>query len=274
MRQRLQPWLLACAACGLWRSRLTDVDQLQPSEAVDEERRQTGLAPLRRRSYQRTLQLIAGWRPLAGLRLLDVGCAYGWFLATAREAGMDACGVEPDETIAGAAAAQGGRVWVGYFPRAVPPDESFDVVVFNDVLEHLVDLEAALLGVQRLLRPRGLLVVSAPDSQGILFRAAVLSAHLGRHGLLDRLWQKGFPSPHVSYFDLRSLAALVARRGFSLRASVPLHSLAFAGLWSRLHMDRRPSPGSIASYMALAVFTPFSRFLPSDQRLTVFAREG
>ncbi|HEX7184327.1 MAG TPA: class I SAM-dependent methyltransferase [Thermoanaerobaculia bacterium] len=273
MRGRLESWLLFCPACGLWRSTLGSEDRLQESQALDESRRVSGLASLRDENYRRTLDAVRRLGPVEGKRLLDVGCAYGWFLKAAGDAGMVPAGLEPDPGIAAAAAGDGFQVWVGYFPDAVPPGETFDVIAFNDVLEHIHDLDAVLSACRRLLRPGGLLVISSPDSRGFLFRVSGPLARIGRKDLLHRLWQKGYPSPHLSYFNPGNLARLMRRHGFEPRVESPLRSLRMRGLWSRLHMDRRPSPLSLASYLALVAVLPvLIHLLPSDQLLGVYAR--
>jgi SAM-dependent methyltransferase len=277
MERRLASWLLRCPDCGLWRSELGREDRLQESEALDESRRVSGLATLREENYRRTLAALRHLGPLAGRRLLDVGCAYGWFLRAAGEAGMEPFGLEPDPaiaTLATAAARDGHPVWVGYFPAAVPAGETFDVIAFNDVLEHLHDLDSALAACRRLLRPGGLLVIAAPDSRGFLFRLACPLARLGARGLLDRLWQKGYPSPHLSYFHHGNLRRLMRRHGFVPRREEPLQSLTIQGLWARLHMDRRPSLRSTLSFAALAASLPALLWLlPSDQLLGIYATD-
>jgi SAM-dependent methyltransferase len=273
LKARLESWLLCCSACGLWRSTLGSEDRLQESRALDESLRVSGLASLRDENYRRTLDVLRRLGPLEGKRLLDVGCAYGWFLQAARAAGMVPAGLEPDPEIAAEAAREGLPVWVGYFPSAVPPGEAFDVIIFSDVLEHIYDLDGILAACHRLLQPGGLLVVSAPDSRGALFRASGVLARLGRKGLLDRLWHKGYPSPHLSYFNADNLAWLMHRHGFEPQVKGSLRSLQIRGLWSRLHMDRRPSPLSLASYLALAATLPvLNHLLPSDQLLGVYRR--
>jgi SAM-dependent methyltransferase len=272
MIRRLEDWLLFCPVCGLWRSLLAPFDPATADGgAVDEGRRVAGLEDLRRQNYQRTLAVLRRLAPLAGRRLLDVGAAYGWFLPTARAAGMIPVGLEPDPAIAAAAAATAGgdfEIRVGSFPADIPVGEQFDVIVFNDVLEHLADLDGALAGCRRMLGPDGLLVVSAPDSAGVLFRTAVALAGRGQKELLHRLWQKDYPSPHLSYFNSGNLARLMQRHGFAARAQRRLRSLRLGGLWSRLHMDRRPSLRSLAQYLALAAALPaIVSCLPSDQVL-------
>jgi hypothetical protein len=95
-------------------------------------------------------------------------------------------------------------------------------------------------------------------------------AALGFAGPFERLWQRGYPSPHVSYFDRSTLNRLAVRHGFRRRLDVSLPSLALRGLWSRVHMDRSPGVGSTLTYLGLAVAWLLLRFFPSDQRLHVF----
>ena len=260
-----------CEACGLWRSSLSSGDRrFAASAALDAARREDGLRPLREACFAREIELLARLRPLRGLRVLDVGSGHGWFLEAAEGAGASAEGIEPDAALAEAARARGLRVRTGYFPGDVAPSERFDVIAFHDVLEHLVEVGAALAACREHLLPSGLLVVTAPDAEGTLFAIARLLARLGVRSPLERLWQVGYPSPHVSYFDRASLDKLAAQHGFRRVLGLSLPSLALRGLWARVHMDRRPSLVSALLVIGLAAAWVALLVLPSDQRLHVF----
>lgn len=266
-------WVLRCGGCRFWRSTLGAADgRLNRTEVLDEARRADGLRPLRDANFAREIALLSRLRSLAGARVLDVGSAHGWFLEAAARCGALAEGIEPDEQIAGPARARGLQVVTGYFPEAVPAGTRFDVISFHDVLEHIVDVGGALEACRGLLRPGGLLVVAAPDAGGALFLLARALSKVGFGGPLERLWQLGYPSPHVSYFDRTTLGRLSARHGFRMRLGTALPSLALRGLWARVHMDRAPGAGSVSLFIALAVASFVLRFLPSDQRLHVFER--
>jgi SAM-dependent methyltransferase len=237
---------------------------------LDEERRVEGLRPLRDRNNTEEIRLLSRLRPIRDLHVLDVGAGHGWFLEAAVLAGARAEGLEPDEAIAESARARGLRVTTGYFPEALPAGSRFDVISFHDVLEHIPDVAGALSACREHLRPNGLLVVSAPDAGGTLFSVARALTIVGVAGPLERLWQRGYPSPHVSYFDRKTIGRLAARHGFRRRLDAALPSLAFRGLWARVHMDRAPGVGSTVLFLGLGGACALLRVLPSDQRLQVF----
>lgn len=271
LRRRRPEWVLRCPGCGLWRSTLGRSDgRLARNEVLDEARRAEGLRPLRDRNNTEETRLISRLRPIRGLHVLDVGAGHGWFLEAAVLAGARAEGLEPDEAIAESARARGLGVTTGYFPETLPAGSRFDVISFHDVLEHIPDVAGALSACREHLRPKGLLVASAPDAGGALFWAARVLASVGIAGPLERLWQRGYPSPHVSYFDRKTIGRLAARHGFRRRLDASLLSLAFRGLWARVHMDRAPGFGSTLLFLGLAGACALLGVLPSDQRLHVF----
>ncbi|HEX6137905.1 MAG TPA: class I SAM-dependent methyltransferase, partial [Casimicrobiaceae bacterium] len=119
-----------------------------------EEQREAALEPLRRRNFETVLERLAACGAVRG-ELLDVGCAHGWFLDAARRRGYVASGIEPDAAIAAQAVRRGHTVTHGRFPQALPAGVRFDVIVFNDVFEHLPDPRGALGAVHAALRPGG-----------------------------------------------------------------------------------------------------------------------
>jgi len=123
--------------------------------------------------YERAHTTFANWvehlarRCAPGARWLDLGCAYGYLVAEARAGGFRAVGVDVSAyalaKVAAAVPAVAGCVARGVLERLPFPDGSFDVVSAFDVLEHVVEPDAALREIHRLLRPGGLLVGATPD---------------------------------------------------------------------------------------------------------------
>jgi hypothetical protein len=154
------------------------------------------------------------------------------------------------------------------------PTDTFDVIVFNDTLEHIPDVQKTLTACAERITSRGLLVLSVPTSSGTLFRIARVMARLGWTGPWRRLWQESFPSPHVYYFNRSNLDAALRVRGFSrtdARETAVFHP---KGLWSRLQFDRRSSTVlNLLLYLGLLAAYPLYRMLGrADTELLIYRR--
>lgn len=264
----LQDWHRVCDHCTYEGSTLNvDIDVHGLTEVVDEAMREEGLGQLRQQNFHALeADLAARVTAAGGARpsLLDVGCAHGWFLEAGREDFL-VTGIEPDARVADAAAARGLPVRKGFFPDVLSADERFDVIVFNDVLEHIPDIGAALRACGRHLQPGGWVVVNAPSRTGVLYRISRLMARLGLPATFDRMWQKDFPSPHVHYLDDASMQAIAGRAGLGITAVRTLPSISTHGLYARIRADRNVSPAKAALVTAvLTVASPAMRLLPAD----------
>lgn len=265
-------WLLRCDSCGFLSSSLRpSIPEHTGDTQIDERHRAIALDSMRRPNYEQILDHLSHEGSCVGGRLLDVGCAHGWFLQAAQARGFDAVGIEPDLEMFHIAKNNGMHVYCGYFPDQLPKHMSFDVIVFNDVLEHLPNVSAIFADCRRLLKQDGRLVVNLPNSRGFFYRAASFLDLLGIRGPLNRLWQYNFPSPHLSYFEPDLLQRLAAESGFESVFQGQLPSVRFKGLWSRLRYDRAASLAVCAmQYAAVAVCIPLLRALPSDISLHIF----
>jgi SAM-dependent methyltransferase len=241
--------------------------KLGANDSIIEQRRSQGLKRLRQRSYEEILDALERIMPLPGVRLLDVGCAYGWFLESALLRNMVPLGIEPDEEVASIGLRVGLNIKKGYFPDVLPAGSRFDVITFNDVLEHLQNIPDILAGCRRLLAPNGKLVITIPDSNGVFFRVGSLLAQLGYRAPFHRLWQKDYPSPHLAYFNQANLQALTRKNGFRFLHGQGLPCVDLHGLWPRLNMDRKsPSLSSIGLYLLLVPAIPvLTTVAPTDQ---------
>lgn len=266
-------WLLRCGACSFECSTLLGhVAAPGVQDSLDEKARAQGLNALRVRNFQtvvRTMARLRGQR----MRLLDVGCAHGWFLQAAADAGWKMVGIEPDPRMALVARKVGFEVRVGSFPDAVAPGETFDAITFHDVFEHLPDVNEALRACTRSLAPGGLLVINLPDARGPFYRTARLLGAMGFRRPLERLWQKHFPSPHLSYFTAPLLRRLAGKHGFRSVYGSRMTAVAVRGLWSRLRYDRTASVvGSGIAFAVTLALIPVLRLLPPDISLEIFER--
>jgi SAM-dependent methyltransferase len=254
---------------------------LEPSidwrnDAIGEADRVNGLEHIRRANSALILQRLGQLMSLRGRRVLDVGCAYGWFLSAAARHGMAVVGIEPDAYTCRAARADGLDVRSGYFPDGLTDGEEFDLVVFNDVLEHIPDLHRVLATCARVVAPQGLIVISVPTSQGMLFRCGRVLAQAGFMKPWERLWQKPFPSPHCYYFNRTALDLALGHHRFVRRHAEGTISVRPRGLWSRLRFDRKCSvAASAVLYIGVMFLYPLYRLVGrTDKELLIYGREN
>lgn len=259
-------WLSRCPNCGVLAADFPRNIPDQPGEGgLDESLRAEGLETLRLRNNAELLRALSELLDGRAARLLDVGCGPGFLLAQAAEMGFQAEGLEPDANVLAAARARGMPVRQGYFPDALEPGETFDAIVFNDVLEHIPDAKGAIAAAARHLKPGGVLCLNCPDRRGLFFRVAALMDRMGLNGPYDRLWQRGLPSPHLWYFTPDNLRQASTPFGLTPAKDLRLATAEIAGLWSRIRMVREtPLPLAVATYAFTVATQPVARLLPSD----------
>jgi SAM-dependent methyltransferase len=100
-----------------------------------------------------------GRENLDGLVALDLGSSTGFFSDELRNAGAKVFGLDIDEPGLSAANKRfpGGIVWLRADGSKIPlPDQSVDLVVFNQIYEHVVDPDAVMAEIRRILKPEGI----------------------------------------------------------------------------------------------------------------------
>ncbi len=136
-------------------------------------------------------------------RLLDVGAATGLLLVEARRRGWEPHAVEINDYAVEVLRERIGpdRVHAGPLTTCEFPDGSFDAITMTDLLEHVLDIDAALTQARRLLRPGGVLCITTPDADSMSRR------------LMGRRWLH-LKAEHVVCFSRQGVRIALDRSGF------------------------------------------------------------
>lgn len=255
-------WVSSCKHCGFQSS------SLKPAQGTGIQ----GLERLRRENYEVILNRIEEIKSLNGTKILEVGSAWGWFLEAAARRGAIARGIEPEKENADLARSKGLDAEDGFFPYDLKDCGPYDVIIFNDVFEHIPSPSTVIQQVESLLAPRGIVVLNYPSSDGFFFKIASVLSTIGIKGPLERLWQKGMASPHVSYFNPNAMQILVSKyTELKHVTTFRLKSVSQKGLHQRISASHPGLKGRLmfAAIWVIAIILPV---LPSDIEVSIFKR--
>jgi SAM-dependent methyltransferase len=169
-------------------------------------------AELFRQRLQRVEKLVRG------RRVLDVGCGNGAFLLTAQAAGWEPLGLDNSPTPRELLAPRGIEVCVADAAEFMREHAArFDLIHMNHCLEHIPAAAETVLAARQALAPGGLLYVEVPNEfDNLVYRSLELIGRKRRRGsIFGRSTAPDYPSPHVYFFNKRSLSRLAARAGFA-----------------------------------------------------------
>jgi 2-polyprenyl-3-methyl-5-hydroxy-6-metoxy-1,4-benzoquinol methylase len=102
-------------------------------------------------------------------------------------------------------------------------NNTFDVVILADILEHLVNPWEALLNIKKILKPGANIAVSLPNSGHWFFRLKVLFGQINyeSNGLFDRT--------HLRFFTKKTAKELILNQGYEIKklnySSLPWENL-------------------------------------------------
>ena len=116
-----------------------------------------------RRGQERRLRLLQRHVVLDGLRMLDVGCGIGTYVQRLREFSDDVYGVDVDLAKVDEASEHLPNIQCAAAESLPFADDSFDLVLLNEVIEHVDDDRAAIREAVRCVRPNGVVVIYAPN---------------------------------------------------------------------------------------------------------------
>lgn len=163
--------------------------------------------------YNKSRNEMLCYVPEQSSRILDVGCGAGEFgnaLKSRRQ--VEVWGVELSQQAADEAQTKLDRVIVGSIDDTLPlPDGYFDCIVFNDVLEHLVNPWAVLNKIKAFIKPNGHVIASIPNVRYFENVKQLLIHKQWKYedyGILDKT--------HLRFFTIASIKEMFITCGYSV----------------------------------------------------------
>jgi SAM-dependent methyltransferase len=142
---------------------------------------------------------------------LDVGCAIGTFSNVAKRRGWEVTGIDINEGSAGYCREKLGMdVVAGSFDDADFPQDFFDVVLMNDLLEHVPSPTKTLKKAHKYMKMGGIIFIVTPKIDS--FMAKVSRSR----------WLHLKPNEHLFYFSSGTIKRLLEKIGFSVVAIKPI----------------------------------------------------
>lgn len=136
-------------------------------------------------------------------RILDVGCGAGGTLEPFAQAGFDCVGIDLDANFLSGGSQSRIRL-ENVRLEDFDSDELFDLIILDDVIEHLPDPSVGLSCVRSLLSDDGIVACQVPVLDTL--------RELGYRNDLRRYFQIA----HVNHFSIAGLSALFAKAGMDL----------------------------------------------------------
>lgn len=137
-------------------------------------------------------------------RILDAGCAAGFFVDEAAQAGWNASGVDVSQTMTGWGEQNLALSLVTGTLSDVRGDGEWDCVTMWDYIEHSTDPRGDVTRAWELLRPGGVLALSTGDVCALLARISL------------RRWHLLTPRHHNYFFSRPSMRRLLETAGFDV----------------------------------------------------------
>lgn len=198
--------LMRCAACGTvvvdpWPTLEQLVDFYQSYKGTTDYRKK---AVRKIQRAQKRLRKVAARAP--GRRLLDVGSNYGFTVKAGLDLGLDARGIDIDDTAVKASIEGFGPYYetVAVQDYAERRPASADMVYTAEVVEHVHDPDSFIAAIAKVLAPDGVLYLTTPDSGH--FRVPKDFAS----------WHNVMPPEHITLFTRKGMKTLLARHGLEI----------------------------------------------------------
>jgi 2-polyprenyl-3-methyl-5-hydroxy-6-metoxy-1,4-benzoquinol methylase len=152
-------------------------------------------------------RVIAGLIPDTAIDILDLGCGEGISLENIKNAlpSAEVSGIDYLNENISICRNQNLNVKQGNVYDLDIQDNSFDAVIFMEVIEHLEDPQKAIAEIHRILKPNGSLIIGFPNDHVFLIARLLLLK-----------WKEAKYDPgHVNRWNPREMSTFLSKNGFN-----------------------------------------------------------
>ncbi|MEK6954510.1 MAG: methyltransferase domain-containing protein [Candidatus Micrarchaeota archaeon] len=155
-----------------------------------------------KRSFEDRLAMIESFTNKG--KILDAGCSVGSFLEIAKNRGWKVTGFDINRKAITECRRKGIDAVCTTLEETNFPPNYFDAISMNDFIEHVPDPLATLKGANRLLKNDGILFISTPKINSLLYR------------IFRKRWIHLKPWQHLSFFTPITINKILRKAGFKV----------------------------------------------------------
>ncbi|MDP3888554.1 MAG: class I SAM-dependent methyltransferase [bacterium] len=154
--------------------------------------------------FQKILEGLKKAYPKLNGRVLDIGCSFGLFLELAQKENWEIYGLDLSPTPVKKAKKRLGtkNIFNVGLEKAKFKDCYFDLVTIFQTIEHVDNLEKFLNEIHRILKPKGVILITTPNASG--WQAKIMGSS----------WFAYRHPDHLSFFNFENLRTLLKKKGF------------------------------------------------------------
>ena len=173
--------------------------------------------------FQGTRPEVADFLPDYHSKILEIGCGEGDFNSNITQ-NCEYWGIEPDQDAAEIAAQKLHKVLLGSYQEVLEqlPEYYFDLIICNDVVEHMADYNAFFYTIKTKIRDNSYLIGSIPNVRCITNLIELLFKkdwNYTEEGILD--------NTHLRFFTEKSLRRIFNDNGFLIEELRGINQIKF-----------------------------------------------
>lgn len=239
LQHRLRFNVYKCTNCSLLHSDAQFEHSFQSD--LEPDARDSALKVLRVMNF---MTIITRLKTISNKKMegLEIGSGNGWWLEVCARQGIQCLGIEPERTYERYHQDKNLDMVYGFYPDVRPEKkDGYGFIIFNDVFEHIPDINSLVENVKKDLADDGMLIINIPMSTGFFYRLSTLLHRFGFNNSLTRMWQFNFHSPHMNYFNESNMKMLLEKHDCSCIDVLKLKSIDLQSTKDRMLADRSMS---------------------------------